>query len=426
MFFDLLRLATTNLFRARVRLTITASGVLIGTAAVILLMGLTNGLQQSAEAGLGDNELLREIYVYPNFISFNQSADEVPQITFAIIDQIRQLRGVEVAVAVLPLVGQGELRVGRLRKAVLIFGANYNELPYLGINVVQGDLAELPEGAIVAGVNVQDTFRDENDPFVPVVVDIFQQETLVLSNQAGDSSRRLSITPAVLVESSDNVFWNEGLFLPMEEVVALNEWISGEPIAREDIVFEEMLVLSTGRETTLSVVQQIEDMSFAISSVSDLLNDINNFFNLMRLILGGVGVVALVIAAFGVANTMMVAILERTSEIGLLKAIGARDRDVLLVFLLEAGLVGFVGGIAGVGVSLLLQRWLNNFVANISADSQLSTLINSAQLQGDVVIIPLQLLIFAVALATAVGVLAGIIPALRAARLSPAIALKQE
>jgi ABC-type antimicrobial peptide transport system permease subunit len=70
--------------------------------------------------------------------------------------------------------------------------------------------------------------------------------------------------------------------------------------------------------------------------------------------------------------------------------------------------------------------WWSTLGFNIGTDSPLATLINSANLQGDIVIIPTQLLIFAVGLATAVGVIAGIIPALRAARLSPALALKQE
>lgn len=427
MFFDLLRLATTNLFRARTRLVITASGVLIGTSSVILLIGLTIGLQQSAEVGLGDNEILTDIYVYPNFASDNQARDEVALITFEVIERIRQLSGVEAVIPVLNLATQGELRVGRLRKSVLILGVDYTQLSYLGIDVIDGDVTSLLDGEVVSGVAVPQTFHDVGDPFIPIVADIVGQEiTLVIVNQSDVHSQRLTIIPSVLVQSDDNTILNEVLFLPLEQVIALNAWIADEPLAVEDITFDEILVKSTGRDTTLDVVEAIEPMGFATNSLSMFLTDINNFFNLMRMVLGGVGVVALLIAAFGVANTMMVAILERTSEIGLLKAVGARDRDVLLIFLLEAGLVGLVGGLVGAGLSLLIQRWLNNFVANIGADSQLSTLINSAQLQGDIVVIPTQLLIFAVALSTIVGIAAGLLPALRAARLSPAVALKQE
>ena len=97
-----------------------------------------------------------------------------------------------------------------------------------------------------------------------------------------------------------------------------------------------------------------------------------------------------------------------------------------MVFLIEAGLVGLVGGLAGSAIALFLQGRINQSVANLSGNSQLSALINTAELAGDLVIIPSGLLLFAVLLATAIGIGAGIIPALRASGLSPLVALKTE
>jgi len=157
--------------------------------------------------------------------------------------------------------------------------------------------------------------------------------------------------------------------------------------------------------------------------------------------LGGVGGVALLVAAFGVANTMTMAILERTKEIGLMKAIGATDRDVLTVFLIEAGLVGLAGG-AGVGLSFLLQNLINQGIASLSAQQGgsgqgggISFLpIDTSQIGGSLFVIPPELAAFALVLATTVGLAAGLypalraarFPALRAARLPPVIALKME
>ena len=212
----------------------------------------------------------------------------------------------------------------------------------------------------------------------------------------------------------------------MDDVIALQGWITSKEINPDDIIFDEAQVQSTGRQATLPLVEQIESLGYATDSLGDFLAEINNFFNLMRAILGGIGLVAMMIAAFGVANTMTMAILERTAEIGLMKALGARDRDVLVLFLIEAGLVGLVGGIMGAIASLLLSDKINLWIATQAQNSQLSILIDSAELNGELVIIPRELLFFAVLLAVLVGLLAGAVPAWRAAKLSPVIALKEE
>lgn len=111
-----------------------------------------------------------------------------------------------------------------------------------------------------------------------------------------------------------------------------------------------------------------------------------------------------------------------------MKAIGATDRDVLTVFLIEAGLVGLAGGLAGVGLSLFLQNVINQAVANAPATGQggIGLPFDTSQIGGNLVVIPPELTIFALLLATGVGLGAGLYPALRAARLPPVIALKME
>jgi putative ABC transport system permease protein len=165
--------------------------------------------------------------------------------------------------------------------------------------------------------------------------------------------------------------------------------------------------------------------------MGDFLNQINGFFMTMRLVLGGVGGVALLVAAFGVANTMTMAILERTREIGLMKAVGATDRDVLTIFLFEAALVGLIGGLSGLGVSFLIQRLINQAVANLpqgdGSGGSISFLpVDVSQIGGNLVVIPPDLAVFTLALATLVGVSAGLYPALRAARMTTVLALKSD
>jgi putative ABC transport system permease protein len=425
---DLFHFALTNLLRARGRLFITASGVLIGTTAVILLIGLTIGLQMSAEAGLGDNAALTEITVYPNYQSVAFASEDAPAITLSTVESIRQIEGVEAVIPMLPLLLQAEVRTGRFTNSLTVYGIDYALLPYLDVELIGGDWANVAEGQMIVGELVGDRFTDPNarESWIAISVDLFAETSrLIVPNLPGNQQERLNLLPAAVIRASEESL-NKAIFLPFEQVAELNNFITGQSIPPEEIVLDALQVHTTSRETTLPVVDEIEALGYASDSMGDYLADINNFFTLMRLVLGGVGFVALLIASFGVANTMMMAIIERTSEIGLLKAIGARDRDVLAIFLLEAGMVGFVGGLMGIATALFLRGQINGFIASSTSNSQLSVLLDSAQLTGDLLIIPPELLIFALLLATGVGLGAGFFPAIRASQLSPVLALKQE
>jgi putative ABC transport system permease protein len=155
------------------------------------------------------------------------------------------------------------------------------------------------------------------------------------------------------------------------------------------------------------------------------LGEINQFFVVVQAILGGIGAVALLVAAFGIANTMTMAIYERTREIGLMKAIGATNQDVMSVFLAEAGGIGFLGGLGGVLLALGL-----NAVINLLAQMLLPQgggIFGSQQGESfSLAYTPLWLPIFAITFATLIGIGSGIYPAIRAAALNPIQALKYE
>jgi putative ABC transport system permease protein len=437
MLYELLMLAVGNLARARARLAMTAGGVLVGTTAVILLLALTAGLQRAAEASIGNSATLTELDVYPNY-GFgpngpSQTPEEIPQLTPAAVQQMWQIPGVA---AVIPIknLQAGEISVGRFSGYAQVMGVDPRLLPYMGIDVQQGILS-LERGQVLIGSMVGDYFYDpqaSQDSFEPVQVDLWAERfRLVLYQYTGTTPgiRRVDGKPSGLLAPNDR--YNTAMLMPLQDVLSYNEWITGQELDRDKFVFDNVVIRATSRETVTGVSEAIREMGFMAGGMGEYINQLNGFFTAMRVILGGVGGIALLVAAFGVANTMTMAILERTKEIGLMKAIGATDRDVLTVFLVEASLVGLLGGLSGVGISLFLQNLINQTLANMSAGQNPEQpsyflFFDTSQIGGQLFVIDPQLIIFGLLLATVVGLGAGLYPSLRAARLQPVIALKME
>ncbi|MBN8617572.1 MAG: ABC transporter permease [Anaerolineae bacterium] len=442
MLYELGLLAINNLNRARTRLAMTAGGVLVGTTAVILLVALTAGLQLAAEASIGNNSQLTELEVYPNY-GFgppggggSETPEEIPTLSPSAVQALWNIPGVA---AVIPItyLQSGEINAGRLTGYASIMGVDPRLLPYLGVNVQQGEFT-LERGQMLLGPHVGDYFFDpkatNTESFQPERVDLYTTPFKIkLYQYSGPtpSERRIDGNPTGVLTENDR--FGSSILMPIQDVLSYNEWITGNEYDPKTFVYDQVIVRATSRETVTSVSNAIREMGYMPSGMGEYINQLNGFFSAMRLILGGVGGIALLVAAFGVANTMTMAILERTKEIGLMKAIGATDRDVLTVFLVEAGLVGLTGGASGVALSYFLQNVVNQALAQAAAngDGQSGGIgsflpFDTSRIGGQLFVIQPELAIFALVLATAVGLGAGLYPALRAARLPPVLALKSE
>jgi putative ABC transport system permease protein len=433
MLYELIRLAVGNLMRARARLAMTAGGVLVGTAAVILLVAITIGLQQAAEQGIGQSGALTEITVTMGFDPQGRSMDELPQLTSAAIQQFWRIPGVQVVIPILFYQSWGEIRADDYIGGGQIMGIDPQLLPYMSLTAKQG-VPSLADGQIIFGSELGKNFFDpEADPeegFQPVAIDPMTTPLEInLFNMTGET-RRLDLR--VSAELDTNPQFDYSIIMAIDQVIAFNEWVTGNDVTAENFRYDMVVIRATDRAQTTAISDTIKEMGYSAGGLGEFINQLNGFFSTMRLMLGGVGGVALLVAAFGVANTMTMAILERTREIGLMKAVGATDRDVLTVFLIEAALVGLFGGAAGLALSYFLQNVVNQAVANAAAagagqgGGPIYLPVDVSQLQNGLMIIPSELALFGLALATSVGILAGFFPALRAARMTPVMALKTE
>ncbi|MFH1713441.1 MAG: FtsX-like permease family protein [Candidatus Jacksonbacteria bacterium] len=162
--------------------------------------------------------------------------------------------------------------------------------------------------------------------------------------------------------------------------------------------------------------EEILQQGFNVSALSDTVQQANKVFKVMQIILGAFGIIALTVAAIGMFNTMTIALLERTNEIGIMRAIGASRRDIWLMFLIEALIIGFLGGLVGVIVGIGLAE-----TANLGLN------LLAARLGGqslDIFYYPLWFIITLVSFSTLVSFITGFYPARRAAHLNPLAALR--
>ncbi|WP_119070093.1 ABC transporter permease [Aggregatilinea lenta] len=431
MLSELVQLALGNLSRARTRFLMTAGGVLVGTTAVIMLVALTFGLQRSAEASIGSSASLTQIDVYPSW--GGQPDQDVPQLTVDAVRAFWRIPGVQVVVPFASLQSGGELIAGDYHGWGEVLGIDPALLPYMGVQMQQGQ-ASLGAGEVIVGAQVGQNFYDpeaSSEEWQPVEVDLATtpvQLSVYRYTETAYSTKEIDLKVTGTLAPGGS--YDYSILMNLQDVMALNEWASGEETDPETFTFSRVTVQATSRDTVSDVSDAIRAMGYGTGGIGDYINELNSFFQTMRLLLGGVGLVALVVAAFGVFNTMSMAVLERTKEIGLMKAIGATDRDVLTVFVVESALVGLSGGIAGALLSAGLQNLVNSLFQT-PADGQVSGVtaflpFDTSQLGGNLIIIPTELTLLSIALATLIGTVAGFIPARRAFRMLPVGALKEE
>ena len=168
----------------------------------------------------------------------------------------------------------------------------------------------------------------------------------------------------------------------------------------------------------VTMVQQIiSDMGYNAYSNAEWIESDMKVMNIIQAVLGGIGGISLFVAAIGITNTMMMSIYERTKEIGIMKVIGCRIKDIQLLFLIEAGYIGFIGGGIGMVLSYAISYVMNKVLGlgEMMFDE-------GAKLS----VIPPWLALLAITFAALIAMLAGFLPSLRAMKLSPLAAIRAE
>jgi len=437
---DLLKLVLSNLNRMKGRVIMTAIGVVIGTSAILVLVSLGIGLQRQAVeniygGGLTEIRVRGEMGPPAETVTSRNSADRL-RLDDKTLEEFEEIPGV---VSVTPLehctVG-GEIEYGKLRGYVYITGVPHGALQDLDLEPESGTLA-LERGKIVIGSRVADQLHDPEEMNRRSPVPRAEREPLDLQGAVlkihlmrvslgfGDVTEKIIRLQVAGVLAGASGQYDYTIFLPLHDIIQYNNWGQGKRLDPGREGYQEVVVKAADARQAIAVEQVIRDKGFNTFSAHSVMQQVSTFFMILQIILGGLGAIALLVAAFGIANTMLMSVYERTREIGLMKAIGASNKDVMGIFLAESGSIGLLGGVGGVVLAALLNGALN-LVGRAFLMQEIADQGGNPDMITRLTDTPLWLIFFVIVFALLVGVVSGIYPATRAAQLSPIKALKYE
>jgi putative ABC transport system permease protein len=444
-FFDLVSLVFYNLGRRKGRVVLTAIGVVIGTAAVVILVSLAVGLQQNATDQLWGINDLSSIEVYPGAPSEKSAAggvmvmsggggggggssDGMKYLTPTAIESIKAIPGVKNVIIEDYLANGMDLVFGKLHSYGSVMGVNINDLADMQLTVSEGS-TQLDRGTAIVGSWIKQNFYDPqarpNDPPLEPPDLMGQQVKMIIYKYTEDGQMiQKTVTLRIVgVLAETRGMEDSTIFMRLDDVTSYNEWSRGTRINRNKEGYSMLLVKANDVKSVIDISQAINDLGYQAYTPQSTVQSINSFFLVLQVVFGGVGAIALLVAAIGIANTMTMAILERTREIGIMKAIGAKNKDILSIFLGEAAGIGLVGGIGGVVIGWVASKLLNVIALSYFASQASSGMGSSISMATST---PAWLMLFALLFSIVVGLLSGLVPAIQAASLIPVNALKYE
>ena len=418
---DVLRTALGNLGRRVVRSFLTIFGVFVGIITIVAMLSVAVGVEGEISRNIKAVGL-ETLFVAPTmgegspFDPYSEPRPTKP-ITTEVVEALRQAPGVaSVAPQVtLPTYLNLRVKLGGREASTRIEGTHAEMGPFqmspfqaqpqilAGRELAPGE----DHGAVLSARLAQSLGITDYQELVG------EEIALVACLPRGEEAE----FPVSVVGVDDGR--RSLIDLGVADAAAVKAWWYNDPELLESRGYDALVIKAEDVGDVIGIETQVQALGYEVRSLRTLLDMADRVFAVLNTLLGSVGGLALFVAALGVTNTMIVAIYERTREIGIMKAIGASRGDVLKLFMAEAGLIGFLGGVVGLVLGSLLGRGVD-WVAHLYLQAQEVTGI------GSLSVIPWWLAAGAVAFATLVGLAAGVYPAFQAARLDPVDALRYE
>lgn len=470
---DLTCFALSNLWRTKLRTSLTTLGVIIGIGALVSMVSFGTGMQKNISDVFYKNDLFTSLFVSSKKVDIEEIAEgnlekiagtliePAPALNDSAITGIRNLSGVEIAFPQIRFPVKVRFQENETRAHLLglpmamsqyrpfnelscghFFSIDSEKAVILSHNVLKKLKIVLRNGNHFRGISLEDSIRGIRS----MLSDSLLGKELELITSVIDVEKVTRNPIFALTFPNKMPFKETTVDLKIVGILKKPYRVEGSPFASGVIVPQKTAekiprlgfnsvwdLLGKGGNTedyasvyvrvkdirNLEPVKKaIEDMGFGVFALADQLREIRRGFLILDTILGAVGTIALIVAALGIINTMVMSIMERTREIGIMMAIGAGEIEIKGIFFFEAGTIGLVGGIFG-----LILGWIVTRIANVVANYYI---LKQGGSHVDLFYFPIWLILGALGFSILVSLLAGLYPAVRAARINPVEALRHD
>ncbi|MCX6808280.1 MAG: ABC transporter permease [Candidatus Berkelbacteria bacterium] len=388
-FYDIIALSWKNLMANKMRSLLTITGISVGIATIVFLVSLGYGLQALSIRKITAISSLTTLDVTP--------AQDSIEITDSVLKDFAKIDKVEKVSPLLSFAGQ--VTDADKKTDVVAYVVDKD---YLGL---QGSKTEF------GGLFTKD------DQIV-----LSSGVAKALSLEAQDLvSNKITFT-GYTADKDGTLIKNEGEYTVAGIIDDTSSAFAYVPISSNFVTastaYNSVKVKVTDTNALASVKEAVQSKGFKASSIADTISQVYQIFSIIQIVLASFGIIALFVAAIGMFNTMTIALLERTRDIGIMKAIGVRNSTVRAIFLTESFMISFLGGFCGALSGILFAQFIN-WVINILAKSvggQAEKLFYT----------PMPIVLAIVVFSLVVGVITGFYPAKRASKLNPLEALRYE
>lgn len=421
---DLIHTGAINLYRRRVRTALTALSMAVGVICILMLVSVGIGYEQAYRESIEAMGSLTKIDVTQK----NSSATRVAVLNQKAVNAFCGIDGVEAVTPVLQTTAY--LKSGKYITMVKLYGIDMDTAESFGITPLRGELPQkgtrlmpqlLATDDLAASFADPDTWKEAVDANGEAIVDpmrsnlklTFDYASLVGDYTEGDDGRAVPLGQSLKANvtgicSAMNYTYSCSAFMDMDTLSEISGFV--QSANGSATVYSLVWVKVSDADDVMDIAALIRNAGFETYSLTDMLDSVKEQTERIQGLLFAIGVVALLVAGLCIANTMMMAINERRTEVGILKVLGSELRDIAAMFLTEAAMIGLIGAFMGIGVSFALKAALNGLFEEMGIRS----------------VLPIWLAAFALAFSVLVAVLSALAPAVNAMRISPLCAMRDE